>query len=111
MVDKDPVTKNVDVLWIQTENMKKNVSENKPRTFQTDTTFGTQKEGFKLYAGITYCPGNQDMTCHLYLWILVFSMLLTMWEASDCNEDFGLKLHCGVVVVPNVGTMSIQLNA
>ena len=49
MLDKDPVTKNVDVLWLQTRDMRQNISKSKPRTFETDTTFGTQKEGYKLY--------------------------------------------------------------
>ena len=49
MYDKDPQTKNVDVLWLQTKEMRKKVSETKLRTFETDTTFGTQKEGYKLY--------------------------------------------------------------
>ena len=31
MVDKDSVTKNVDVLWIQTENMRKNVLGHKKK--------------------------------------------------------------------------------
>ena len=37
------------VLWVQTRSMVQDVSVTKPYVWQTDTTFGTNHEGYKLY--------------------------------------------------------------
>ena len=42
----------VDVLWIQTAEMVHMLQSEKPRLFQNDTTFGTQREGYKLHIPI-----------------------------------------------------------
>ena len=47
-VDKDPRTKFVNSLWIQTKSMKESMARIKPTVFQSDTTFSTNREGYKL---------------------------------------------------------------
>ena len=54
MVHKDSKTKGVDVLWYQTKKMRDMVSTCKPRVFENDTTFGTQKQGYKVYVVIFF---------------------------------------------------------
>ena len=46
---KETGNDNVDVLWVQTKDMKAQLVQNKPHVFECDTTFGTQAEGYKLY--------------------------------------------------------------
>ena len=46
---KEKETNNVDVLWVQTKDMKVQLMQTKPQVFECDTTFGTQVEGYKLY--------------------------------------------------------------
>ena len=46
---KEDETNNVDVLWIQTREMKNMLARCKPQVFECDTTFGTQSEGYKLF--------------------------------------------------------------
>ena len=46
---KEQGTNNVDVLWIQTRDMRSQLEKCKPQVFECDTTFGTQVEGYKLY--------------------------------------------------------------
>ena len=46
---KEDDTNKVDVLWIQTKEMKSMLSRCKPLVFECDTTFGTQSEGYKLF--------------------------------------------------------------
>ena len=48
-------TNDVNVLFIQTLSMKKKLIRNKPQLFESDTTFGTQVEGYKLW-----CPIYHD---------------------------------------------------
>ena len=38
----------VNVLWVQTKEMKSQISRVKPSVFQSDTTFNKNKEGYKL---------------------------------------------------------------
>ena len=40
---------NVDVLWLQTKDMREHLQRIQPTVFQCDTTFGTSVEGYKLY--------------------------------------------------------------
>ena len=60
MFDKDSVTKNVDVLWIQTQKMRETIAKVKPCVFECDTTFNTQVEGFKLYIKVFH-SNESDM--------------------------------------------------
>ena len=46
---KERETNNVDVLWLQTKDMKEMINRCKPLVFECDTTFGTQAEGYKLF--------------------------------------------------------------
>ena len=46
---KEDDTNKVNVLWIQTKEMKSMLSRCKPLVFECDTTFGTQSEGYKLF--------------------------------------------------------------
>ena len=46
---KEQGTNNVDVLWVQTRDMRSHLTKCKPQVFECDTTFGTQVEGYKLY--------------------------------------------------------------
>ena len=46
---KEDDSNNVDVLWIQTKDMKSMLAKCKPQVFECDTTFGTQVEGYKLF--------------------------------------------------------------
>ena len=39
----------VDVLMIQTHDMVELLKRGNPRVYQSDTTFGTSKEGYKLH--------------------------------------------------------------
>ena len=41
-------TNNVETMLVQTEEQKKHLLKGKPTLFQSDTTFGTQSEKFKL---------------------------------------------------------------
>ena len=45
---KTKSSNDVQVLWLQTKEMKDSLAHEKPTLFQDDTTFGTQEEGFKL---------------------------------------------------------------
>ena len=45
---KEEGSDNVDVLWVQTKDMKDQLKQTKPLVFECDTTFGTQTEGYKL---------------------------------------------------------------
>ena len=49
---KEEGNDNVDVLWVQTADMKKQLIKIKPQVFECDTTFGTQAEGYKLYVPV-----------------------------------------------------------
>ena len=42
----------VDIFWVQTHDMREQLKKMKPKVFECDATFGTQKEGFKLYIPI-----------------------------------------------------------
>lgn len=44
----------VKALLVQTATMKANLARSKPMVFETDTTFGTQEEGYKLWAPIYF---------------------------------------------------------
>ena len=44
----------VEVLFIQTETMIKGVVKNRPDLFESDTTFGTQIEGYKIWCPVYY---------------------------------------------------------
>ena len=61
---KEKDTNNVDVLWIQTKDMRKQLALTKPHVFECDTTFGTQNEGYKLYVPVFH------------------SKLTNMWEVA-----------------------------
>ena len=45
---------NVDVLWIQTKDMREHQQKMEPNLFECDTTFGTSLEGYKLYIPVYY---------------------------------------------------------
>ena len=45
---------NVDVLWVQTKDMRDHLQRIKPHVFQCDTTFGTSSEGYKLFIPVYY---------------------------------------------------------
>ena len=60
LYDKDPLTKEVNVLWVQTQEMRNHVALCKPRTFECDTTFGTQSQGYKLHVQC-YHSNHTDM--------------------------------------------------
>ena len=47
-------TNDVQTLFIQTVTMKKNLARNKPTLFESDTTFGTQSEGYKTWCAVFY---------------------------------------------------------
>ena len=49
---KEVDSNNVDVLWVQTKDMKDQLKQTKPLVFECDTTFGTQAEGYKLYVPV-----------------------------------------------------------
>ena len=49
MYKKESNTNNVDVLWIQTKDMKNMLAKCRPLVFECDTTFNTQSEGYKLF--------------------------------------------------------------
>ena len=46
---KEEGNDNVDVLWVQTKDMKNQLLQTNPLVFECDTTFGTLAEGYKLY--------------------------------------------------------------
>ena len=48
-IEKKAGTDDVEVLILQTSEQRKHLAKCKPKVFQTDTTFGTQAEKFKLY--------------------------------------------------------------
>ena len=48
-IEKKAGTDDVDVLILQTSDQRKHLTKCKPKVFQSDTTFGTQAEKFKLY--------------------------------------------------------------
>ena len=47
-VDKDTNTRFVNSLCVQTKSMKESIARIKPTVFQSDTTFSTNREGYKL---------------------------------------------------------------
>ena len=47
-VDKDTNTRFVNSLWVKTKSMKESMARIKPTVFQSDTTFLTNREGYKL---------------------------------------------------------------
>ena len=49
MYRKESNTNNVDILWIQTKDMKNMLAKCRPLVFECDTTFNTQSEGYKLF--------------------------------------------------------------
>ena len=49
---KETGNDNVDVLWVQTKDMKAQLVQTKPHVFECDTTFETQAESYKLYKPI-----------------------------------------------------------
>ena len=51
---KEENTNNVEVLCVQSKEMRKQLTESKPFVFECDTTFGTQAEGYKLYIPVYY---------------------------------------------------------
>ena len=61
---KEKGSNNVEVLWIQTQDMRKQLALTKPHLFECDTTFGTQNEGYKLYVPVFH------------------SKLTNMWEVA-----------------------------
>ena len=48
LVDKDTNTRFVNSLCVQTKSMKESIARIKPTVFQSDTTFSTNREGYKL---------------------------------------------------------------
>ena len=52
---KESGTDNVNCLWLQTRDMKEQLSKSKPHIFETDTTFNTQSEGYKLFIPVYKC--------------------------------------------------------
>ena len=53
--EKESGTDNVTCLWLQTADMKEQLSKTKPHIFETDTTFNTQSEGYKLFVPVYKC--------------------------------------------------------
>ena len=51
---KEENTNNVEVLWVQTKEMRSQLAQSKPLVFECDTTFGTQVEGYKFYIPVFY---------------------------------------------------------
>ena len=51
---KEENTNNVEVLWVQTKEMRSQLAQSKPLVFECDTTFGTQMEGYKLYIPVLF---------------------------------------------------------
>ena len=66
---KQENTDNVEVLWVQTKDMKNQLSRSAPRLFECDTTFGTQVEGYKLYIPLFYSnfTGKWEVSGLLFL--------------------------------------------
>ena len=60
-VSKDPQTGYVDVIWLQTAAMIKQLAREKPLVFQSDTTFSTNAESYKLLLPV-YTSTVTDMT-------------------------------------------------
>ena len=47
-------TNDVKPLFIQKETMKRKLARNKPTLFESDTTFGTQSQGYKLWCPVYF---------------------------------------------------------
>ena len=79
---KESGSHNVDVLWIQTRDMRSQLCQTKPQVFECDTTFGTQVEGYKLYIPLFH-SNHSDM------WE-VAGLLFLSTETKETVEE-GLK--------------------
>ena len=51
----------VEILWVQTKQMRDMTNSSKPKTFQLDTTFGTNAEGRKI---CIYCKLSTYLIMH-----------------------------------------------
>ena len=60
---------NVEVLWIQTKEMRYQLKRCSPLLFECDTTFGTQVEGYKLYIPVFFSnfTGRWEVSGLLFL--------------------------------------------
>ena len=66
---KQENTDNVEVIWVQTRDMRSQLASSSPRLFECDTTFGTQLEGYKLYIPLYYSnfTGKWEVSGLLFL--------------------------------------------
>ena len=66
---KDPVSGFVEVLLVQTRDMRELVKQERPRFFQNDTTFGTQREGYKLHVPVYHSNTTDkwEVSCLMFL--------------------------------------------
>ena len=55
-IEKDKDSGYATVIWIQTNQMKKALSVTKPQVFQCDTTFSTNRQGYKLFTEVYHNP-------------------------------------------------------
>ena len=62
-------TNDVTCLFVQTASMKAQLFEEKPNTFQVDTTFGTNRENFKLWIPVfkSETTGQWEIGCLLFI--------------------------------------------
>ena len=79
---KEKKNDNVDVLWVQTKDMKNQLSRTKPQVFECDTTFGTQAEGYKLYIPVFHSKFSDKWE--------VAGLLFLSTETKEKVED-GIK--------------------
>ena len=62
-------TNDVTCLYVQTASMRAQLFEEKPNTFQVDTTFGTNRENFKLWIPVfkSETTGQWEIGCLLFI--------------------------------------------
>ena len=60
---KEENTNNVEVLWVQTKEMRSQLAQSKPLVFECDTTFGTQSF-ISLSSTVTSQPSGRCLGCY-----------------------------------------------